>query len=466
MLFKQLPPSMQQLTVAVGAMDDPGMIPPPPDMEDMGERLRRVYGKARKNGYSSLSRSEIRKLPFAYWVGESPVLSELEPELVKAYWDKYLLEALQASPRRAKRWLAPLFFVYCERFSDKDKDFSDFAARITALLTSVQGLYAQALRDLNTSVGFFNPNEAPRRIANYFFLNRKKGIDQQLQEWQLWPTFLQSPMGNSIFKAALLIDSNRFRDEDAAFFLIDWAQRGVSHVAKTEFRVSFANALLSPWVGHRPGDYLKNKLIDFFIQPKGYGDPRFENHKHYQWDGVSHQAKGVILHWLTGDTLRGFMKLLQRTADEIWQHRQKFWMAYYENGYIDEAWMALGEDAWWASKGLRKDEVGMGCGRLDGGASNNQSVLLLKIGGLVFTEWSHNGSLRAYEESSFDTPKFYQSSYHGADLRAATSLDFHNGQNMRPELTHAHSDKGSWQRKARDFIGRHTRVYLTDSEIL
>ena len=156
----------------------------------------------------------------------------------------------------------------------------------------------------------------------------------------------------AIFKAALAIESSRFRDEQAAIFMMDWAKRGGTHIARSEFRIQFANALLAPWAGHRPPDYVKNKLIDFFIQPGGYGDPRVDGHKHYQWDGVSQQARGVILHWLTGDTLRGFMRVLKITADEIWQHRQKFWMAYYEHGHIDEAWMALGVDAW--REGTRK----------------------------------------------------------------------------------------------------------------
>ena len=466
MLFKSLPQGMQLLEAAVSAMDDPGIAPPPPDMADIGERLRRVYSRSRSRGYADLSRSELRKLPFAYWVGSDSVLTQIEPELVRQYWDRHLPEALKANPRKAKRWLAPLFFVYCERFSEQDPTFRDFAARISALVMVAQGLYAQALRDLNQSLGFFNPAEAPRRIANYFFINRIKGLDHLLQDRQLWPAFLHTQMGAAIFKAALSIESSRFRDEHAAVFMMDWSRRGVAHIAKTEFRVQFANALLAPWVGHRPPDFVKNKLIDFFIQPGGYGDPRFDGHKHYKWDGVSQQARGVILHWLTGDTLRGFMKLLQRTADQIWQHRQKFWMAYYERGHIDEAWMALGEDAWWASNSLKNEDKGMGCGRLEGGATNNQSVLLLKIGDLIFTEWSHNGSLRAYKEGNPNAPRFYQRSYHGADLRAATSLDFHNGLNMRPELTHAHSDSGSWQRKARDFIRRQTSVHLSDSEIL
>jgi len=465
-LFRPLPQGMQLLEAAVAAMDDPGIVPPPQDMASIGERMRRAYARSRARGYADLSKSEKRKLPFAYWVGSDPVLSQVEPDLVRQYWGKYLPEALRASPRSAKRWLAPLFFVYCERFSESDPFFKDFAAKLSALISLASGLYAQKLLDLNQSLGFFNPAEAPRRIANYIFINRSKGLDHLLLERQLWPAFLQTQMGVAIFKAALAIEISRFRDEQAAIFMMDWAKCGGTHIARSESRIQFANALLAPWAGHRPPDYVKNKLIDFFIQPGGYGDPRVDGHKHYQWDGVSQQARGVILHWLTGDTLRGFMRVLKITADEIWQHRQKFWMAYYEHGHIDEAWMALGVDAWRESASLRRETKGMGCGRLDGGAASDQSVLLLKIGDLVFTEWSHNGSLRAFKEGNPSAPRFYKDSYHGTDLRAATSLDFHDGLNQRPQLPHWHSDKGTWQRTARDFIRRKTGVHINDAEIL
>jgi hypothetical protein len=463
-MFAPLPTTMSKLEAAVQLMDDPGLQPPPPDMLDIGERLRKVYAKARSAGYADLTRSELRKLPYAYWSNSAPVLTQVESDLVRQYWEIHLPEALKSNPRRAKRWLAPLFFIYCERFSQSNLEFLDFARRFVSAIQLTDGLFAQKLQVLQKELRFFTPSEAPNSLADHLFLNWSKPLDGLLQDLQLWPGFLASDFGSAVFRAGLGLPAANLRDAQTVLRLMDWSKRMPASLVKTGFRVLYANALLSCWVGHKPADYLKNILIDYFL--KQYGDPRFQAHLHYQWDGVSQQSKGVILNWLTGDTLRGFMKLLQRTADDIWQYRQKFWMAYYERGYIDEAWMALGDHAWWAAQSLKTDQKGMGCARLDGGAANNQSVLLLKIGGLVFTEWSHNGSLRAYLDGSPEAPNLYQSSYHGADLRAATSLDFHDGLNMNPELRHMNAEGGTWQRKARDFIRRQTNVHLSDSEIL
>lgn len=462
-MFTPLPLSMSNLEAAVRLLDDVALQPPPP-MMDIGRRLRLVYSKSRASGYVELSRSELRKLPFAYWVDTEPALSTTDPELVRQYWETYLPEAIQSSPRRAKRWLSPLFYTYCEHFTQRDYEFEAFAKRLEKAVQLADGLFAEKLRGLHAVHRFFDPSNAPGKLSNLFFMSQSKSVDQLLEDHLLWPGFVSSGLGLAIFKSALNLPGERMRESQTVMRLIDWSRKCPAPVVKTDLRVAFADGLLRHWVGRKPADSLRNTLVDFFL--KNYGDPRFEGHRHYQWGGVSQQALGVVLNWLTGDTLRGFMKLLQRTADDIWYHRQKFWMAYYEHGHIDEAWIALGDNASFEARRLKMDEKGMGSGSLDGGATSNQSVLLMKIGGLVFTEWSHNGSLRAYSEGSPDAPRLYQSTYHGADLRAAASMDFHDGMNMRSELTHAHSDKGSWQRKARDFIRRHTGTYLSDVEIV
>lgn len=455
---------MSKLEAAVQLMDDPGLQPPPQDMLDIGERLRKVYARARARGYADLTRSELRKLPYAYWSNSAPVLTQVESDLVRQYWEIHLPAALKSNPRRAKRWLAPLFFIYCECFSQSNSEFLDFARRLVSAIQLADGLFAQRLQGLQKEFRFFIPADAPGRLAGHFFLSRTKPLDGLLHDLQLWPGFLASDFGSAVFRAGLGLSAENLRDVQTVHRLMDWSKRMSASLVKTGFRILYANALLSCWVGHKPADSLKNILIDYFL--KQYGDPRFQAHLHYQWDGVSQQAKGVILNWLTGDTLRGFMKLLERTADDIWQYRQKFWMAYYERGYIDEAWMALGDDAWRLAPSVNVFQQGKGCARLEGARDPRQSVLLMRIGGLVFTEWSHNGSLRAYRDGSSDAPSLYQRSYHRENLTASTSLNFHYEDDRRPQLPHWHSDKGSWQRTARDFIRRQTNVHLSDSEIL
>lgn len=454
---------MSKLEGAVRLLEEFSISSPPP-MLDIGRRLRVVYTKARATQYAELNSSDLRKLPYAYWIDSEQVLSKSDPELVKQYWEKYLPEAIKSNSRRAKRWLIPLFYTYCERFLQNHEEFELFSNQLIKILLGAEGPLVEKLKNLHIRYGFFNTSVAPENLCHLFFLSPQKSIDKLLEENSLWPSFVSTNLGFAIFRSALDLNSERMTESTTIIRLIAWSNMLPAPIVKTNLRVPFADNLLKHWIHKKPSDSLRNALVDLFL--KGYGDPRFEGNRHYEWDGVSQQAVSVLLHWLTGDTLRAFMKLLQRTADDIWRYRQKFWMAYYERGYLDEAWIALGDQASWEARKLKMDEKGMGSGSLEGGAASNQSVLLLKIGDLVFTEWSHNGSLRAYRDGDRQTPHLYRRSYNGSDLRAATSMDFHDGMNMRPELTHAHSDKGSWQRKARDFIRHHTGVYLSDVEIL
>ena len=210
----------------------------------------------------------------------------------------------------------------------------------------------------------------------------------------------------------------------------------------------------------------KAVLVNYFV--KHYHDPRLlgPGNAGHHWQGVSQQAIDTLRRWLAGDTLRGFLQVLERTADLIWRYRQKFWMAYYDAGYLEEAWLVLGDEANLQARQLFVNQSSISYGRFTGGATPQQSVLLLKIGGLIFSEWSHSGSLRAYRDSDLSAPSLYGSEYHGNDLREAVSMDFHDGQNMNPQLSHHASDNGTWQRKARDFINRETGLYLSDRVII
>jgi len=462
--FVPLPTSMRLLETVVQSMDKVEVVPPP-DISSIGLRLRKLYAEWRADDYKGLPKSSLRKLPFAYWVEGQPALPGVEPELVKRYWRYLTIEASQGNPRRAKRWLSPLFYVYCVSFDNKNESFLNFATLLNHVVPKAKGEYAAKLVEMNSSSSIFKPSEAPVRLATRLFTSSTTSLSQAMTDCLLWPGFEETPLGFEVLNASLGFSETSLTDSTTVNRLLDWVEGMSAPVHKSSLRIQFANAILEPWYRRKPPDELRRRLLHFFVSEDSYGDPRLEGHREYQWGGVSEKAVSTVFNWLTGDTLKVFISLLARTADQIWRYREKFWMAYYERGHIDEAWLALGPDALREVRTLVKKNPGIRFGRLDGGISNNHSVLLLRLGNLIFTEWSHNGSLRAYSDGDGDTPNLYQSIYSGYELRDAPSLDFHNGTNVRPELAHHHSNFGTWQRKARDFIRRNTGIYLTDSEI-
>lgn len=463
-MFTPLPTKLEKLEAALQQIDAVTVRQPPPFLE-IGKKLRVAYKKHRANNYQLISNSEWRQMPYAIWIKGEPALFETDPELLRKYWAEILPQALRSSPRRAKRWLLPLFFVYCSEFDAENAAFRGFSSKLRSIIHLAQGGFAAKLIEMNERQEFFYPNLVPFNLAGLFFAVRDVRLSEAMPDYLLWSGFEGSKMGGAILAAALKLKEEQLREPATVQKIMDWISSMPAPIFKTNLRIAFADGMLLPWRKNRkfPSN-LKKTLSDFFLQ--NYGDPRFIRHSSYQWDGVDPEAIKVMHYLLAGDTLRGFMNILERTADDIWRHRQKFWMAYYDAGYIEEAWMVLGTHAQIAAQRNSTTAVPQRFGRLEGGASPNQSVLLLRIGDLVFSEWSHSGSLRAYHEGDPVAPNFYQPSYHGQKLREAQSLDFHGGMNMNPQLTHSHSESGTWQRKARDMIRQHTGIYLNDREIL
>lgn len=463
-MFALLPAKLEKLEAALLQMDAVTVQTPPPFVE-IGKKLRKIYQQQRSNDYKLLSKSEWRQLPYAMWVKGMPALYETDPRLVSNYWSVVLPEVLQSGSRRIKRWLMPLFFVYCQDFDAENTEFRGFATKLRQVLTQAEGPVITKLREMDERQDFFTPDRAPASLASLFFTLHHVCEDELMATYLLWPEFERTELGMAILRAGLQLPLDRLRELATVKRIMNWLQKMPAPVVKTGLRIAFANGLLLPWQRDRKmPDELKKILLEFFLQQ--YGDPRFSRHAAYQWDGVDPAAVNVMQYLLTGDTLKGFMRILENTADDIWRYRQKFWMAYYDAGYIEEAWMVLGVNAQIAARSSNADAVLQRFGRLDSGAAPNQSVLLLRIGDLVFSEWSHSGSLRAYRQDDRQAPSLYQSSYHGQVLREASSLDFHNGFNVNPQLIHSHSESGTWQRKARDMIRRSTGIYLSDKEIL
>jgi hypothetical protein len=462
-MFIAPPTSWAHLVSATEKLDKVG-IRPSPAHALLSARLRIAYQNARSTDYQNLSSGAIRKLPYAYWVDDRPSIVALEGTLVSRYWTEFLPDAVRSNPRRARRWLIPLFHTYCEQFAPEDRGFQEFARKFAGVIHEATGAFAATLVRLNDTHGFFTPQIVTGKLA-LALCDASNSFESVLHANLLWPGFVNTRLGAASFNAALATSRQKAPRSPAFLRLLEWSDRFGCKVSSTAHRVPFAHAMLTPWSTQQPEDSLRRTLVTRFT--KDYGDPRdFPEGYGYHWRGVDKTALDVLLKWLTGDTLQAFISILERTADPTWGYRRTFWMAYYQRGYIDQAWLALGARALRIAEQLRRETSGAGFGRLEGAVEQNHSVLLLKIGHLTFSEWSHHGSLRAFTEDNADAPALYHKIYNSRDLRSAQSLDFHDGANERAQLMHHHSDRGTWQRKARDFIKRHTGVYLSDTEIL
>ena len=192
------------------------------------------------------------------------------------------------------------------------------------------------------------------------------------------------------------------------------------------------------------------------------GDPR---HNHAGWLGVRQEAIDLASRWLTSRTLDAFFEILRHTDDEIGPYRRRFWEAYFHAGHILEAWIALGEDA--VTQLQKIDPAGeLHYAKILGKVSPNQCVLMLRMGNVLFCDWSHQGRLRAIPVNNKQAPKLYQSEYELFQLRFPTPLDFNQGRFDDPGLLHVDSKLGAWQDVAREFIAQHVGFSMALSDLM
>jgi hypothetical protein len=230
-------------------------------------------------------------------------------------------------------------------------------------------------------------------------------------------------------------------------------------------RDEFAYSLLSPWFDRNPPQDVKNALLSELLRT--LGDPR---HNHAGWLGVRREAIETASRWLTSRTMDAFFEILRHTEDDIGPYRRRFWEAYFHAGHILEAWIALGEQA---VEQLQKiDHNGeRGYGELSyakilGKIAPNQCVLMLRMGDILFCDWSHQGRLRAIPMNSKQAPKLYQNEYELFQLRFPTPLDFNDGLLDDPGLLHYESALGGWQDTARNFIAQHLGIQLSLNDLM
>ncbi|BCX16673.1 MAG: hypothetical protein KatS3mg117_0355 [Geminicoccaceae bacterium] len=210
-------------------------------------------------------------------------------------------------------------------------------------------------------------------------------------------------------------------------------------------RAELASGLLAAWLdGPPPAEPLQRRVQHFLLDR--LGDPRL---RPARWSGVDPRATALFRSWLARASLRAFFEIIREFAlDHQWRYRERFWMACLERGAIADAWLALARDVRRAARTV--EDLRGAFGELSGGVDPRHAVILMRIGDLVFCEWSHNGRLRAWPVSWPRAPKLGRSHYSGDELKS-DSLVFPDG-GLRDGLVHGGAESGRWQARAAQFL--------------
>jgi hypothetical protein len=215
---------------------------------------------------------------------------------------------------------------------------------------------------------------------------------------------------------------------------------------------ALARILLRPYESVSPSDSNLQALVNLFFTT--HGDPRI--YPAADWRGVEERDLQVMLRWLVRATFEDFLRIIGATAKgSHWASRRHFWSAYIEADYVTDAWVVLGRSA--HARARRSDSIASGgYATLKGPTNSAQSVLLLKLGGVIVGEWSNDGACRLWSPSNPSAPKLYQTSYDAAQLRTGASA----------EIRHTGNEQGTWQRKIEHLLWQWLGIHIPRSSYL
>ena len=176
--------------------------------------------------------------------------------------------------------------------------------------------------------------------------------------------------------------------------------------------------ILSPWVSAECPAALREHCVDRLL--RRFGDPRKENHAFWAEAGEAHMR--VMLKWLAGKSMEAIFEIVtdtERGTDQghQWAKRKRFWMGIYDQGRIDEAWVALGSAAIPHAKSLFSrtgDPAFLGFGRQAG--RNDTCLLIMKLGNKTIVEGSHSFRVHVFPSASRPTPILYAEQYNIDDI--------------------------------------------------
>ena len=221
---------------------------------------------------------------------------------------------------------------------------------------------------------------------------------------------------------------------------------------KTSGSIEVIEAVLGHWVSKTATEQTRQAVTEHLINH--YNDPRTNRSL---WVGVSEDYMNVIFSWLTREDLRFFTSVVDATQkDPQWQPRKKFWLKLFDEGLIEQAWVAFCPSAErYARTHLIRsgfsDNVRRFGKQSKGGSRSDTSILIMKIGRKIVVDGCHNYRTHIFNVDDPVAPKLFRNSYDcDADVM-----------DLSP-WAKAHSHIPSWSQWVRDSI--HTKTPMSSKK--
>ncbi len=313
--------------------------------------------------------------------------------------------------------LRRLIDVWLVNFDKDDDTFVDVGKQLDRHLAAQQpGLLAR-WKEAHKSYDIFNATRGPDQMAARLL---EDSSDSVLAAYRL-DTPARAASG--YLRAVHFALSNQLPKllrEDRAMEYFDRAGRFYAVGGRLRFdepqpNGAMADGFVGAWIRaqRQPSNRLRDKVLTYLRQY--LGDPRIERNR---WAGASDETRQTVRTWLSALSLDAFFDVVGRFAGNAgmgqqWAARKAFWSACLKAGHIKDSWLVLGDNV---ARAVSDNENLRGSyGRLRD-TDPNRSVLLIQIGDLVFSEWTYNGKLRAWNTGARNAPRLFRAHYEREEI--------------------------------------------------
>lgn len=429
----------------------------------MQARLAQVWQaiqqiRAKNGDYAALDRRDLRDAPWLLWA-PSARAAEIEP----------LLQLLLRRAATHSNVLRRLIDAWLIGFDPQDPTIAVAGAAIAQALPQHSRSMMVQWRQLHEALRLFHPTEGPERCAMALMASdtrqvlRVGGFDQPQRAVSAYLRVVMQAYGRRLPNTLAGSNASARLAAAQAFFTLNDRLR----FDEPQMRGVMADALVGPWHGGAGPDHLRSEILAFLHQH--LGDLRM---KPERWAGSSDRTRAVVRGWLATLTLNAFFDVIGQFAekaggDHTWQARKLFWTACLEKGWITDSWLALG-DRVHAHVASNRDLRGSYARLEQVKGRRDHSALLMRIGSLVFVEWSYDGKLYAWKSDSKSAPSLAPKTRYTADDLQAPCLSF-PAPSGRFDLAPTGNDglthhRGVWQGRVAELLRVHEGLHLSPHE--
>ena len=453
-------PSERATDRALQALDAQDAAPARPPEAALAKLRRDLVALSREgHGYAMVPNREMRHAPWLLWSPQEP-LAALPG----------LLDDLSARARDRRSLLRTLIEAWIAGYSADAVMIREAAAAVRRLIADHAHPSFRAWAKVDGELRMFDVTEGPRTIARLILESSDPvetvlasiGLDDPLRAVS---GYMRAVQGELIAQAWERGGSSAYQADRLFAFVAPGEKLRFPEPNETG---ALAKALLAPWLGRGRGAAEATRLsIQVFLLAH-LGDPRIRPRL---WQKAGEEANALVRAWLTKASLNAFFNLIRDHAlDTHWTYREAFWDAYLKAGAIADAWLAFGPTIYAEARSIK--ELRGVFGKLHGtGVLAEHSVLLMRVGDVIFCEWSHNGSLRAWPTDWGAAPRLTRSAYDRRDLMAI-GLPFPKNAKLKggnaggTGLAHHGSNYGHWQGSVAELIARRTGLRLTERDYM